>query len=95
MKQKKNNSKCFVTIFTVVVSLYSIYNIGITQLEIKSRKHQLDIIKQKCKKLADYNKEYERIIAAESDQQYIRRISKEKFGLVGPDDRIFIDISSK
>ncbi len=95
MKKNTKSKKHFIKILTIVISLYSIYNITTTQLEIKNKKHQLDIIKEKCEILADYNNEYKHIISIESDQQYIKRISKEKFGLVDQNDRVFIDISSK
>ena len=41
------------------------------------------------------NEEYKNIVMKESDDEYIKRIARDKLGFVSPNDRVFIDISSK
>lgn len=96
MKYKNHKPRHFkLKLFISLISIYCIWNIISTQVEINNKSYQLEDIKNRCSFQASQNNEYKNILLFEIDNDYINRVAREKLGFISQDDRVFIDISSK
>lgn len=91
---RKHKNLCFKFIFSIF-SFYCVWNIIFTQVEIKKQTKQLQAIKKQYQNQIDLNEEYENIIKLETNDEYIKRVAREKLDFISQDERVFIDISSK
>ena len=97
MKRKNNNNKkkASVKFFVLIISVYCAWNIIFTQAEISKKSRELKDIKEKYMTQLNDNNEYQNIISLESNEEYIKRVAREKLDYISSDDRVFIDISAK
>ncbi|MBP0979083.1 MAG: septum formation initiator family protein [Oscillospiraceae bacterium] len=91
----KKNKKSYFNFIFFIFCFYCIWNIVFTQVEIKKQTKQLEIAKQKYQDQIDTNEEYKNIIELETNDEYIKRVAREKLDFISQDERVFIDISSK
>ncbi len=99
MKRKNQNNKkkrrSYLKYFVLFFCIYCTWNIISTQVAIKRQSAVLEAVKIKCNNQLSDNEEYMNIVKLESNEQYIKRVAREKLGFIEPDERVFIDISSK
>ena len=90
-KRKKTNpifKLCVLfSAFYVVVCLVN------SQVDINNKKAELENIQEKIVSQGVENKNLERIINSDEDDEYIEKLAREKLGFAYPDERIYIDIS--
>lgn len=91
----KKNKNIWGKLIFFVFSFYCVWNVVFAQIEIKNQKEKLENIKQKYQDQMDINKEYKNIIRLETNDEYIKRVAREKLDFVTQDERIFVDISAK
>lgn len=94
-KNKNNKKKASVKFFVLIISVYCAWNIIFTQAEISKKSRELEDIKEKYMTQLNDNNEYQNIISLESNEEYIKRVAREKLDYISSDDRVFIDISAK
>ena len=94
-KNKNNKKKAYVKFFVLIISVYCVWNIIFTQAEISKKSKELEDIKEKYMTQLNDNNEYQNIISLESNEEYIKRIAREKLDFISQDDRVFIDISAR
>ena len=63
------------------------------QVNIADNRRQLEELTVQREQMRLVNKEIERELASDIDQDYIERIAREKLDFVDPDEQVFIDIS--
>lgn len=93
-KKIKKSDKKF-KLVVLLVSVYCIFGIITTQVKINEQIRKLNLLKEKCNQKISDNEDYKNLIDQEADDEYIKRIVREKLGFVAPNDRVFMDISSK
>ena len=95
MKKKHNKKNHFIKFIFSIISFYCIWNIIFTQAQISKQTKILDQIKKDYYDQLDMNDEYKDLLSLESNDNYIKRIAREKLDFISPVDRVFVDISSK
>ena len=93
-KKIKKSDKKF-KIVVLLASIYCIFGIITTQVEIKEQTRKLNSLQEKCNQKISDNEDCKNLIDKETDDEYIKRIVREKLGFVAPNDRVFMDISAK
>lgn len=63
------------------------------QINLGHRRRQLSELEQRVENQRIANKELERQLSQNMDQQYIERIAREMLGFISPDETVYIDIS--
>lgn len=63
------------------------------QLEVLSKRRELESLQQGIEQQELLNAETERLLSLSSDEEYIERIARDRLGFAYPDERVFIDRS--
>ena len=65
------------------------------QMDIVSKRQQLENLTQQVQAQQAENQELQRIVEAGDEAAYMERMAREKLGYVRPDERVYIDMSGK
>lgn len=74
---------------SLVLSLIS------SQVEIVAKRQQLENVQALVAAQEAENTELQRTMEAETEQEYIERVAREKLGYVSPDEQVYVDMSGK
>ena len=92
-KRKKSRKSL---VFKVVIFAFVAYAAMLLidmQVTLAGRRQQLNELNNKYEIQRIANKELERHLAQDVDDEYIERIAREKLDYVAPDEKMYIDIS--
>ena len=79
--------------FMVIASLsISLIN---AQFELMTKRQELDALLKQETRLVMENKDANRILESETDEEYIERIARERLGYGSPDEKVFTDIQGE
>lgn len=99
MKRKAKarfNKKRFISAaFCLVFGVYLFTTLIITQMEIVSRRQELDLLTVQAQTQQLQIDELKHLVNEEDDLSYVERIARERLNFAAPDERVYIDISGK
>lgn len=92
-KRKKSRKSVILRICIIAFTFYAAVMLVDMQVTLSERRQDLDELKQAYENQRLENKELERQLDMEMDDEYIERIARDKLDYVYPDERVFVDIS--
>ena len=93
-KKKKKISMGFLSKLAIAaVMVYAAVSLITTQVEIVSKKNQLEEVHHSISETTQRNQELERILNSGEDSEFIERVAREKLGYAAPGERVFADAS--
>lgn len=93
VRSKKKKSNPIFKLCLLFSAFYIVVCLVNSQLDITKKKAELESIQEKIVNQGVENKNLERIINSDEDDEYIEKLAREKLGFAYPDERIYIDIS--
>lgn len=94
MPRKKRTKKSLsAKICIAVFTLYLVVCLVNLQVSISEKRAEYEQIEFKISQQYSENKNLERILNSDNDDEYIEKIAREKLGFAYPDEKIYIDIS--
>ena len=89
MKKKKGSA--VLKLFLVVLSLYVFYKVADIKVEMADKQRQLDDLERQVEEQQKENAQLEHILSAETNEEYMEKIAREKLGFAFVGERIFIN----
>ena len=74
---------------------YLVVNMVLNQVEIRTKREQLQTVEQQLEIQQAQNEELQRILESGSDQELIERVARDKLGYAKPNERVFVDATGK
>lgn len=74
---------------------YLVVNMVLNQVEIRTKRQQLQTVEQQLEIQQAQNEELQRILESGSDQELIERVARDKLGYAKPNERVFVDATGK
>lgn len=92
-KKTKNNASKHRILNIVLICCFIIFSVQlvIALVDIGSKQTQISETEQQIAEQNVENNELKRIIESGNSDEYIERIAREKYGLVRPDERVFVN----
>lgn len=92
--KKSSGQKSFILRFCVFAFVvYAAIHLIDIQINIASRRRQLEELETRVEAQRIANRELERQLAQGMDLDYVERIARERLGFVSPDETVYIDVS--
>ena len=92
-KQKKGFSALAVRIGLVCVCIYLCVSLVFAQIDIVSKRQQLENLTQQVAAQEAANTELQRTLDSGDEAAYMERIARDKLGYVLPGEHIYVDMS--
>lgn len=92
-KSGKRSKNIFFKVSVAFFALYLIVALVKLQGDIAVRRAELEVIQLANREQRTANNELERILAEDSQEEYIERIAREKLGFAYPEEQVIIDVS--
>lgn len=74
---------------------YLVVSMVLNQVEIRTKRQQLQTVEQQLEIQQAQNEELQRILESGSDQELIERVARDKLGYAKPNERVFVDATGK
>ncbi|WAM32060.1 FtsB family cell division protein [Caldicellulosiruptor naganoensis] len=87
--------RLFVLAFVIFFSIYSVTTIVKQQMILKQVKAQQKEVIQQIEKIKKENEYLKRLAQYVQTEEYIQQVAREKLGLVGKNEIVFIDKNKK
>ena len=84
-------SKCCMAGF----AMYLTFSFVFMQLEIVTKKQELEALETQIQQQQEVNLEMERLVSAGDGLDFIERIARDRYNYATPNERVFIDISGQ
>ncbi len=91
-KQEKAKKNIFIKISVFVFTCYLLISLVSLQVDVYNGHNKLNNIKAQTEQIKMKNQELENILNNNNDE-YIKKIAREKLGYVSPGERVFVDVS--
>lgn len=75
--------------------LYLVVSLVYVQIDIVSKRQQLDNLTQQVAVQQAQNQELQRTLDVDDEAAYMERVAREKLGYAKPDERLYVDMSGK
>lgn len=94
MKNKNKPKKRFLrNIFVFVVAVYAVFSMVEMQVTLANRMEEKEVLHEQWEMQRIVNKDLQRQLAADIDDEEIERVAREQLDFVSPDEKVFVDIS--
>ncbi len=95
MSVKKRTAKksLIVRLFVLGFATYLVGVLIAGQVEVASRRQELAALEQQVEEQRIANKEVERMLTMDEDEDYMSGIARDKLDMARPDERVFYDVS--
>ena len=74
---------------------YLVVSMVLNQVEIRTKRQQLQTVEQQLETQQAQNEELQRILESGSDQELIEQVARDKLGYAKPNERVFVDATGK
>ncbi len=92
-KQKKSFSALALRIGLICVCGYLCVALVFAQIEIVSKRQQLENLSQQASAQQAANEELRRVLDAGDEAAYMERVARDKLGYILPGEHIYVDLS--
>ena len=92
-KKRANKPRVLVHLAIAAVMVYIAVSLITTQMQIVSRKNELEQVQNAITATQQENEEMKRVLESDQESEFIERIAREKLGYAAPGERIFSDAS--
>ncbi len=91
-KKAKVNKSFLLRLAVFGFIIYAIAGFVSLQMTIFDKNQQLELLKTEIANKKQQNINYERIISQSDNDEYIKRLAREKLGFSYSDERVFVDV---
>ena len=79
----------------ILLCVYLAVTLVSAQMDIVSKRQQLENVTQQVEAQQAQNQELERIVEAGDEASYMERVARDKLGYARPDEHVYVDMSGK
>ncbi len=94
-KRKMSLSAVALRVGLAGLLLYLVVSLVYVQIDIVSKRQQLDNLTQQVAVQQAQNQELQRTLDVDDEAAYMERVAREKLGYAKPDERLYVDMSGK
>ncbi len=94
-KRKMAQSAVALRVWLAGLLLYLVVSLVYVQIDIVSKRQQLDNLTQQVAVQQAQNQELQRTLDVDDEAAYMERVAREKLGYAKPDERLYVDMSGK
>ena len=94
-KRKMSLSAVALRVGLAGLLLYLVVSLVYVQIDIVSKRQQLDNLTQQVAVQQAQNQELQRTLDVDDETAYMERVAREKLGYAKPDERLYVDMSGK
>ena len=92
-KKRASKPRVLINLAIAAVMVYIAVSLITTQVQIVSRKNELEQVQNTISTTQQENEEMKRILDSDQESEFIERLAREKLGYAAPGERIFSDAS--
>jgi cell division protein FtsB len=92
-EKTKSRKSLLLRLILAFLAIYAVVALVDMQITLVQKKQELVELESKAEAQRLANKDLERELTADPDEDYIERYAREYLDYVAPDERVFIDIS--
>ncbi len=93
--QKPGLSHLLLRVGVALIGAYLVVGMVFNQVEIASKRQQLETVQQQLAAQQAQNDEISRVLESGSDEEIIERVARDKMGYAKPNERVFVDVTGK
>ena len=91
--KRKKKSKILPQVALVCFVVYALISLVKLQMDVSARRQELESLQTQAEEQRLANKDSERALSAENDDEYYARIARERLNYGYPNERVIVDAS--